>query len=57
MSHACPDCWLLIIGYGAPDRSCDRHWLEDHPGGHRMKVSLRGVNEDLFERLLGGATP
>lgn len=54
---ACPDCQRLILGYGAPDRSCERHWLEDHPGGQRIKLRLHDVDPDLLERIFGGSTP
>ncbi|MEU1550247.1 hypothetical protein [Nocardia sp. NPDC005745] len=51
----CPDCRDLIDKYGAPDRSCDTHWQEDHPGSTRTSITFTdvNVNHDTFELLTG----
>ncbi|WP_280413181.1 hypothetical protein [Nocardia asiatica] len=49
----CPACRDLIDKYGAPDRSCDTHWDEDHPGGTRISIPVKDVNPEVFELLTG----
>ncbi len=54
----CGDCESFIIKYGAPDRSCDKHWEEDHPGGISVTFQLVDVNRDALRLFFGeGSTP
>jgi hypothetical protein len=59
---ACPDCEETTRRYGAPDRSCDKHWQEDHPNGFSMKFESTDVNPRALELFFGlssnrGTTP
>jgi hypothetical protein len=49
----CPDCRDLIDKYGAPDRSCDIHWQEDHPGGTCISVTVTDVHPEVLEIFTG----
>lgn len=53
IEHPCPDCDHRTFGYGAPPRSCDKHWQEDHPHGMRasIPVTFSYINHDLLRQL------
>lgn len=52
----CRECEDLIIGYGALDRSCDKHWREDHPNGIRFKTKVLEVDHAVLRNLFAGGT-